>query len=440
MPLLLKIVANPEKQGDFHECHKTETYELFVNAETIESAKLYDLLFSTFSKFQELKINIESFVKCNFKNISQKSWLLILYGVMNHYNNFPFSLKSKKNPKPKSFVIDDVDVESKLLNEDLLKEKNVFIEAQTICKTLQELPPNFLRPSDFVKKATEIFKDLPVEMEVFDFERLKKEKLNLIYEVGKASDDKPCLIILKYKKNPNKKNIVLVGKGVCYDSGGLNVKTGNYMSDMKFDMSGAAVSLTTLYSLVKNNADCNLTVLIPLAENFISSNAYKADDVVTSYSGLTVEITNTDAEGRLLLADALSYGCKNFEPDHVITIATLTGAVGYALGYKYAGVWATSEEAWNQFFNTSKEYGEYVWRLPLHKYYLKGLRSVIADISNSAKTGAGGASRAAMFLREFSHKKSFMHLDIANVAHLENQSVATAPLLKTLHYYIKNFQ
>lgn len=411
-----KLTPNYEKQEIFCELSVT----------TVTPPELYTLLFSSLGKYDELIIDYLSFANLFFEKIYPDSLALVLYTIFTHHTNTPFSLKTKEEPKKWTF------------EGSVPEHIETLVYAQNFAKKLQEYPPNLLVPETFVDHAKELLKDIDnVKLTHIDYEGLKAKGLRLIEAVGKASINKPCLLIIEYTPKAGEKAKALVGKGISFDTGGINVKTGSYMSNMKFDMSGAASSLATIYALAKNKSSDNLIVLLPLAENAIAENAYKPDDVVVAYSGKSVEIDNTDAEGRLVLADALAYAAMEYAPTELITIATLTGAIGYALGYKYGGAWATTDKAWNELYEASLFGGEWIWRMPFDDYYLQALKKTrVADIKNSARTGAGGASRAACFLKEFTSAIPYIHLDIANIAHGEGDAVGYAPMIRTLYYYL----
>lgn len=427
--MILKLVAKlGEKSGV--EPDYASGQLVCTLSKDLNPAQLYSLLEENISSFEKLEFDLESFYSLKFDCLNKEDIELVLYSIHSFFCVTPFSLKSKN--KSKEWIIPELSSDSNLSH---------LLKAHQFARRLQETPPNLLNTAEFVKEIKDLFKpfkDLVVIREI-EGENLEKEKLNLIRAVGQASQNKPRLLILEYIPSPGKDVVALVGKGICYDTGGLSIKTGSYMSDMKFDMSGAAISASTLFALASSKSKKNVVVLLPLAENSISGNSYRPDDVIVSRSGLSVEIDNTDAEGRLVLADAIAYACSLYNPSELITIATLTGAIGYALGYKYAGAWFTSCASFKSFEAAANKAGEWFWRMPLDDYYLKSLKSSrVADIKNSAKTGAGGASRAACFLKEFSSSESFVHLDIANVAHSENGTVSRAPLLRTLYFYLFN--
>lgn len=406
---------------------------LEVNVESVGNAfELQKLLEDNFNKFSDdLEIDRDSFRSLKFKFGDMERDL----AMESVYLSGTFVSFSMKNPDGRA---KDLKKWTLIGGEWDEKTKNIM-DGVRFAKRLQNTPPNFMMPENFAEETRKFLDGLDgVEIEEIQGGRLEEERLGLIGAVGRASMHPPRLLIIKYSgAEKGGDPIALVGKGVCYDSGGLNIKTGSYMSSMKFDMSGGAVSVGAIGALAKNRAKINLIVAVPLVENAVSSNSYRPDDVVMCRNGMSIEIDNTDAEGRLVLADALAYVVDTFKPKEVITIATLTGAIGYALGSKYGGAWATSDQQWNDLLDSSIKAAEWVWRMPMDEYYLKALKKTrVADIKNSAKTGAGGSNRAAMFLKEFTGGLPYVHLDIANIDHCESTGEPTAPLLKTLYFYL----
>ncbi|MDE6477226.1 MAG: leucyl aminopeptidase family protein [Mycoplasmoidaceae bacterium] len=215
-----------------------------------------------------------------------------------------------------------------------VNEALVFVGAESFSRKLIGLPENMLNPTkfvDLVKRQFANFKN--VEIKVLNKQELTKKQMNLMLAVGQGSnkENEPKLLSISLKNNSKAKKIVLVGKGVCFDTGGLSLKPSNYLEGMQYDMSGAAIVVGTMFTLASVKSTANVTVLAPLVINDIGSNGIKVSDVITSYSGQTVEITNTDAEGRLILADSITYAEKDLKADTIVTIATLTGAIEYAL-------------------------------------------------------------------------------------------------------------
>lgn len=251
---------------------------------------------------------------------------------------------------------------------------------------------------------------------------IEKAKLGLLLAVNQGSSRDPALIELKYRGQPkSKEHILLIGKGITYDTGGLNIKPTGSMETMKCDMAGAAAVLATIQVAAALELPLNVTALVPATENGIDGNSFKPGDVYQSYSGKTVEIGNTDAEGRLVLADAIAYGLKNHAPSMIIDVATLTGAVDIALGPEAAGLFSNDESLAKKLIAASEDSFERVWRLPLFQEYRDALKSDVADIKNIGGRSAGSIT-AAIFLQEFIGKKEksipWAHLDIAATAYL----------------------
>ncbi|HSW72715.1 MAG TPA: leucyl aminopeptidase [Chlamydiales bacterium] len=269
--------------------------------------------------------------------------------------------------------------------------------------------------ADFARKLAKTHPT--IKTTVFDKKRIEKEKMGLLLAVGRAAENDPALIISSYKGNPeSKEHIVLVGKGITYDTGGLSLKTVN-MEQMKSDMAGGATVLGALAAASMLGLKRNITAIVPSAENAIGSKSYKLGDVYRSYSGKTVEITNTDAEGRLVLADAIAYAVTNLHPTCLIDIGTLTGGIVVAIGDEMMGIFSNDKELSSAFEKASKLTGEMVWPMPLHLDYKKLLKSDVADIKNSGIRVAHPI-QAAIFINEFVGKTPWVHIDFAGPAFL----------------------
>lgn len=277
-----------------------------------------------------------------------------------------------------------------------------------------------ITPQTLAKTAQRLAKQLPkIKVTVFGKARIEKEKMGLLLAVNRGSCLDPTFIIGEYRGNPSsKETTVLVGKGITYDTGGLNIKTGNGMVTMKSDMAGAAALLGTLQAAATLKLKTNLTIVIASTENSISSTSYKPGDVYRSYSGKTVEVGNTDAEGRLILADALAYAATKLKPTRMIDLATLTGAVEVALGPEAMGMMSNHSTLAKQIIEAGDRTFERVWRLPLYEEYRESLKSDVADLSNIGGR-QGAANKAATFLKEFVGDVPWAHLDIAGVAFLD---------------------
>lgn len=287
----------------------------------------------------------------------------------------------------------------------------VYLARDLINGNADEVTPDFL-----VKVAKTIAKNPKVSIDILRKKELQKEKLGLILAVSRGSAVEPALISLNYNGNPKTaKKTLLVGKGVTYDTGGLSLKTTSGMSTMRDDMSGAACVLATFDSLVKQKAKVNLCVVVPAVENSIDALSYKLGDVYTSYSGHTVEVLNTDAEGRLILADALSWGIDKHKPTQVIDLATLTGSIVRALGRDVAGLFSNCDQLAKSLLKASQFSAEPLWRMPLVDLYQKKVESDIADLKN-VDGPDGGSIFAALFLQQFVKDLPWAHLDIAGTA------------------------
>ena len=253
---------------------------------------------------------------------------------------------------------------------------------------------------------------------IYDKKWLEQQKMGLILAVNRASSNDPFLIQMSYKGNPrSKEHIVLVGKGVTYDTGGLSLKPTDGMLTMKCDMAAAAAAMGAIYVAAALGLKVNVTALAPVVENCIGSRSYKPGDVYRGYSGKTVEIGNTDAEGRLILADALSYAVQNLKPTSLIDLATLTGAIVIALGEEISGLYTNDETLAGDLTAASEKTAELLWRMPLHSEYRDALKSDIADLVSVGGRDAG-SMKAALFLQEFVGDASWAHLDIAGPAFL----------------------
>ncbi len=306
--------------------------------------------------------------------------------------------------------------------ESILKEVGIISEAVAIGRDLANGPANEINPETFEEKIKEIFQGLPVSIKVLRYEDLKKEGLNGIISVGKGSDIPPRLVIIEYRGNKeNPAWHAVVGKGVCFDAGGLDLKSATSMLQMKFDKSGASYAAAIAYATAKLGLKINLVALLPLVENLPSGKSYKPLDIIKMYNGLTVEVHNTDAEGRLILADSLAYAEKNYHPETIIDLATLTGSIIVALGNQGAGLFTNNEDLKNKLLRVAEETGERVWPMPLWKEFYEDLKSDFADIKNLGIGRAGGAIAAAAFLSKFVEKTKWAHLDIAGTAWVQEE-------------------
>jgi leucyl aminopeptidase len=290
-------------------------------------------------------------------------------------------------------------------------------------------PPNVLSPVEFAKRVRANLTKLGIKVTVLGEAEMKKLGMGSLLGVGQGSENESQLVVMQWTGARAKGDapVAFVGKGVCFDSGGLSLKPGNSMMGMKGDMGGAAAVTGAMQALAARKARVNAVGVIGLVENMPDGKAQRPDDVVTSMSGQTIEVLNTDAEGRLVLADALTYTQVTFKPKFVIDLATLTGAIMVALGLEHAGLFSNDDALANRITDAGKKVGEPVWRLPLGDAYDKLLRSKIADMKNISGGAHGGSIVAAQFLQRFIDKTPWAHLDIAGVAWQDGEQKVLAP-------------
>jgi leucyl aminopeptidase len=292
----------------------------------------------------------------------------------------------------------------------------VYSEAANRARDLQETPANFAKPEDLAKRAEEIAAGSDaVTVEILDGEAIRAKGMGGLAAVTQGGPVDARLIVLHYRGGGDGPTLGFIGKGVTFDTGGIVLKPGAGMPDMKFDMSGAASVLEATAAIAELGLPIDLITVVPSTENMPSGTAVKPGDVITQYNGKTVEVNNTDAEGRLILADALAYAIE-LGAERVIDMATLTGAVVIALGSTYAAVVSNDDHLAAEISAAGEESGELVWRLPLHDEYRALMKGTVADLSNLAKKREAGTISASAFLEEFVDETPWAHIDIAGTA------------------------
>ena len=278
-------------------------------------------------------------------------------------------------------------------------------------------PGNILHPDEYAKRINSLKKD-GLKVNIYDQKKLKKLGMHALLGVGQGSIRGSYLVTIEWngKKNDSKP-LAFVGKGVCFDTGGYSLKPAKFMEDMTYDMAGSATVVGLMKNLALRKAKINAVGVVGLVENMVSGNAQRPGDIVKSYSGKTIEILNTDAEGRLVLADALTFTEKKFKPRFIVDLATLTGAIIVCLGSEYAGLFSNDDNLSKQLSSAGEKVEEKVWRMPLHKNYDKLMNSKNADVQNINYVGGAGSTTAAQFLQRFIlNKTPWAHLDIAGMA------------------------
>jgi leucyl aminopeptidase len=328
--------------------------------------------------------------------------------------------------------------------EKTAEEARVIGESQNFTRDLVNEPSNRMTPTILAERAKKMCAEVGLKCEVYGPEKIKEMKMGAFWSVAQGSDEPPALIVMTYEPAgaPAKPVLGLVGKGITFDTGGISIKPADGMEKMKYDMAGGATMIGAMRAIALLKPKVKVIGIVCATENMPSGKAQKPGDVQIAMSGKSIEIINTDAEGRLVLADGLYYarqlGCTN-----LVDAATLTGAVVVALGYSNAGVFANDDDMYNRFKNANAKAGEKMWRLPLDDEYKEQIRSSIADIMNTGGRW-GGAITAAMFLKEFAEDTPWIHLDIAGTAWMEDQKpwIAKGPsgiALRSLVEFVKSF-
>ncbi len=299
--------------------------------------------------------------------------------------------------------------------EEALQQGQAIAAGSALARDLGNLPPNICHPTYLAEQARQLADEFKLDCDILDRAEMEALGMHSLLAVARGSQQPPKLIVLHYRGGrANDKPIVLVGKGITFDTGGISLKPGAEMDEMKYDMCGAASVIGTLRAVAGMQLPLNLTVVVPATENMPDGNACRPGDIVTSLSGQTIEILNTDAEGRLILCDALTYS-QRFEPEAVIDVATLTGACVVALGHVATGLFANDEHLARELLDAGEEADDRAWQMPLWDDYQDLLKSPFADMANIGGRW-GGAITAACFLARFTKEYTWAHLDIAGTA------------------------
>lgn len=386
---------------------------LGTNPKAFEIEKSFRRILSKNSSF------IENEVTLDFSATSDPA---IVLSALTGFQLGAYSIGHFKKEKPKDFAELKVFILSKIEGiEAVLSKSQKIASAKAEAFKLVDLPPNILTPDYLVEWSTKQADKLGLSATFFDEKAAKKENLKAFLAVGRGSAKPSQFIILEYRHPKATKHIGLVGKGVTFDTGGLNIKTAG-MVHMKSDMGGAAAVLGATQLIADLGLEINLTTIVPAVENAVDKDAYLPSEVIGSHAGLSIEVIDTDAEGRLILADGLSYMVKNFKPDHLIDFATLTGSSVGTFGYECGALFSNDDELSSALQKAGMSTGEKVWPLPIWEAYKSEMDSEIADIKNYHGKPFAGAITAAKFLEAFIHDhKSWAHLDIAGVAYGDSE-------------------
>jgi leucyl aminopeptidase len=356
--------------------------DYFVNSDTINS-------------------KIKNFVGYFLHGIKLKSYEFNIY-------------KSKKNKKLVNINV--IGNKNKISSKDQLRFK-ALEEGTFFARDLVSEPGNILHPDEYAKRINSL-KKFGLKINIYNEKKLKKLGMNALLGVGQGSIRGSYLVTMEWKGAKNNSNpLAFIGKGVCFDTGGISLKPAKFMEDMTYDMAGSATVVGLMKNLALRKAKINAVGVVGLVENMPGGNAQRPGDIVKSYSGKTIEILNTDAEGRLVLADAITFTEKKFKPKFMIDLATLTGAIIVSLGSEYAGLFSNDDKLSSQLLEAGKKVDEKLWRMPLHKNFDKLIDSKNADMQNINYVGGAGSTTAAQFLQRFVlNKTPWAHLDIAGMA------------------------
>jgi len=348
-----------------------------------------------------IKSKIEDFIGYFLHGLKLKSYEFNIY---------------KSTKEKKLFLVNIIGKKSKLTVTNELKFK-ALEEGSFYARDLVSEPGNILHPDEYAKRLSSL-KKYGLKINIYDDKKLKKLGMNALLGVGQGSIRGSYLVTMEWNGAKNNSNpLAFVGKGVCFDTGGYSLKPAKFMEDMTYDMAGSATVVGLMINLAMRKAKINAVGVVGLVENMVSGNAQRPGDIVKSYSGKTIEVLNTDAEGRLVLADALTFTEKKFKPKFMIDLATLTGAIIVSLGSEYAGLFSNDDKLSKQLLTAGEKVGEKLWRMPLHKNYDKLINSKNADMQNINYVGGAGSTTAAQFLQRFIlNKTSWAHLDIAGMA------------------------
>ncbi len=404
-PVLKLILDNQlfKEQLFLQKEYKGRDY-IFINCSNSSLSSDYENIGSKL--FDYLKNNkIEnSFIYSSNANINNIQLEKIIHGAK--FNN-------KKNKNINLNVVGKQTSKSNILRKKL----DALLDGVFFTRDLVSEPGNILHPDEYTKRLLKL-KKFGLRITVYDEKKLKKLGCNALLGVGQGSIRGSYLVTIEWKGNKSKsKPLAFVGKGVCFDTGGISLKPARFMEDMTYDMAGSAVVVGLMKNFALRKAKINAIGVVGLVENMPGGNAQRPGDIVKSYSGKTIEVLNTDAEGRLVLADALTFTEKKFKPSFIVDLATLTGAIIVSLGSEYAGLFSNNDKLSKQIFEAGEKVDEKVWRLPLHKNYDKLMDSKIADVQNINYVGGAGSTTAAQFLQRFIiNKTPWAHLDIAGMA------------------------
>ena len=387
---------------------------IFVNCLKSKTSLDYEKLGSQLYIFLKNNKIEKSFLVSNKSYLTNVQFEKFLHGAQ--LKSYEFDVY--KTIKSKNEIIDLYVVGDKSKKSNLLRNKlNSLLEGVFLTRDLVSEPGNVLHPDEYARRITKL-KKLGLKVTVYDQKKLKKMGMNALLGVGQGSVRGSYLVTIEWRGTKSKsKPLGFVGKGVCFDTGGYSLKPAKFMEDMTYDMAGSATVVGLMKTLALRKSKINAVGVVGLVENMVSGNAQRPGDIVKSYSGKTIEVLNTDAEGRLVLADALTFTEEKFKPQFIVDLATLTGAIIVSLGSEYAGLFSNNDKLSKQLIDAGESVEEKLWRMPLNENFDKLINSKNADMQNINYVGGAGSTTAAQFLQRFIiNKTPWAHLDIAGMA------------------------
>ena len=452
-----KYIAGPIQTKDF-EAKEKQISVCYLNgkekrilllglgkADEIDEFHIADVYAELVSFLKQKKAKSANLVVPEELNISKEDLLkgIVKALFLTNYSFDKFRHFTKKEMVSFIKEVNLIGVENKEMK--LVKKGRIIAEGVNLTRDLVNNNADDETPQNLARLAKEFEKiSSKVKVKVLNKKAIEKEKMGLLLAVNKGSDKDPVFIIIEYVGDKNSKdNSVIVGKGVTYDTGGLSLKPSTSMDTMKSDMSGGAAILGTMHVIASLDLKVNVVGIVPATENAIGPSSYKPGDVYTGMANKSVEVKNTDAEGRLILAEGLAYAAMKIKPNRIIDVASLTGACVVALGEEVAALYSNSNELADKLIVASKRTGDHLWRMPLYKDYAKQLKSDIADLKNIGSGREGGSITAALFLKEFVDDIPWAHLDIAGPAFLSkpkglHPTFATGIGVRLLTYFFEN--
>ena len=392
---------------------KDKSY-IFVNCMKSKTSLDYEKVGSQLYIFLKNNKIEKSFFLSNSSFLTNVQLEKLLHGAqLKSYEFSVYKTNKKKNETITMFVVGDKTNKSNVLRNKL----SSLLEGVFLTRDLVSEPGNVLHPDEYAKRILKLRK-FGLKVTVYDQKKLKKMGMNALLGVGQGSIRGSYLVTIEWYGTKNKsKPLAFVGKGVCFDTGGYSLKPAKFMEDMTYDMAGSATVVGLMKTLALKKSKINAVGVVGLVENMVSGNAQRPGDIVKSYSGKTIEVLNTDAEGRLVLADALTFTEEKFKPQFIIDLATLTGAIIVSLGSEYAGLFSNNDKLSRQLIEAGESVEEKLWRMPLNENFDKLINSKNADMQNINYVGGAGSTTAAQFLQRFIiNKTPWAHLDIAGMA------------------------